>query len=111
MIAYESIGERLLNEQITFKGSEVMIKHFFSIFLGLFAGHSSNMIFNFVVAKAPQQNIIYKMYLAESCKLLSFVVSLLLIFKFFPIHPTIFIVSVVVYLIINFIKNLLKLII
>lgn len=88
-----------------------MNQYLFSIFLGLLAGYLPNIFFNLIVAKIPQQNIISKMYWAEFGKLLSFVFILLVIFKFLPIQPITFIISVVAYLIINFIKNLLKLII
>ena len=87
-----------------------MIQEVFSIILGLTACYLPNIIFDLIIAKNPQRNIISTMYLAEFSKLLSFTLGLLVIFKFVPIKPTIFIVSVIAYLIVNFIKNLLKLI-
>jgi hypothetical protein len=59
------------------------------------------------------KNIIKKLYLAEFVKLIFFSISLFLIFKhlqLLSIEPKIFIISVLIYLIFNFTKNLLKLI-
>ena len=87
-----------------------MYKYLFSIFIGLICCYLPSIIFKLVVAKVTQRNIIFKMYVAELCKLLSFILSLLVIFKFIPIDPRIFIISVIAFLIMNFIKNLLRLI-
>ncbi len=86
-------------------------KYLFSIFLGLFSCYLPNMMFSLVVDKITQKNIIFRMYLAEFCKLLTFILSISIIFKFLPIEPTIFIISVIACLIMNFTKSLLKLII
>ena len=59
------------------------------------------------------KNIIKKLYLAEFVKLIFFSISLFLVFKhlqLLSIEPKIFIISVLIYLIFNFAKNLLKLI-
>lgn len=58
------------------------------------------------------KNIIKKLYFAEFVKLIFFSISLFLIFKhlqLLSIEPKIFIISVLIYLIFNFTKNLLKL--
>lgn len=57
--------------------------------------------------------IIKKLYLAELCKVFFFILSLFLTFKhlqLLPINSKIFIITIIIYLIFNFAKNLLKLI-
>lgn len=88
-----------------------MLKSCFSIFFGVVVCHLSGMLFRLIIAKKQPSNIIYRMYLAEAGKLLVFILGVVVIFKFLPINHNIFIVSVSGYLIINFTKNLLKLII
>jgi hypothetical protein len=78
--------------------------------LGLFCGYLPSIMFDFIIDKVMQRNILFKMCVAECGKLLSFILILSLIFKFLPIEPLIFIISVIVFLIMNFIKNLLRLI-
>lgn len=88
-----------------------MSKNLFSVFLGIASGYLPDIIFDLIINKNPKQNIISRMYWAEFSKFLSFIFILLVIFNFLPIQPAIFIISVITYLIVNFIKNLLKLII
>ena len=80
------------------------------MFLGLVCGYLPSIIFDLIIDKVIQRNIIFKMCVAEFCKLLGFILILSVIFKFLPIEPIIFIISVIVFLIMNFIKNLLRLI-
>ena len=80
------------------------------MFLGLFCGYLPGIIFDLIIDKVMQRNILFKMCVAEFGKLLSFILILSLIFKFLPIEPVIFIISVIVFLIMNFIKNLLRLV-
>lgn len=83
----------------------------FSIFLGLLCGYVPSIVFGLVINKMSQKNIIFKIYWAQFCKILSFILVLLIVFKFLPIEPAIFIISVIAYLTMNFFKNLLKLIV
>jgi len=87
------------------------IKIFFSVALGILVGCLSNLVFTWVVAKSHKPSLLSKLYLAELCKIVVFVVSLLIVFKFLNlfIDPAIFIISNISYFIITFIKNLLKL--
>jgi hypothetical protein len=67
-------------------------------------------MFSLVVNKAKSENIILKMYLAEICKILMFILTLSLVFKLLPVDPAVCIISVLIFVIMNFAKNLLKLI-
>lgn len=78
--------------------------------MGLVSCYLPSIMFNLVVNKAKSENIILKMYLAEICKILMFILTLLLVFKLLPVDPAIFIISVLIFVIMNFVKNLLKLI-
>lgn len=87
-----------------------MIKYLLSLILGSLSGYLPNMIFNLVVNKAKLNHIVIKMYLAEACKIVAFILILLIVFKFVPVEPKLFIISVIGSVIMNFTRNLLKLI-
>lgn len=78
--------------------------------MGLASCYLPSIMFSLVVNKAKSENIILKMYLAEICKILMFILTLSLVFKLLPVDPAIFIISVLIFVIMNFAKNLLKLI-
>lgn len=87
-----------------------MIKYLLSLILGSLSCYLPNMIFSLVVNKAKLNHVVIKMYLAEVCKIVAFMLILLIVFKFVPIEPKLFIISVIVSVIMNFTRNLLKLI-
>ena len=59
------------------------------MFLGLACGYLPSIIFDLIIDKVIQRNIIFKMCVAEFCKLLGFILILSVIFKFLPIEPII----------------------
>lgn len=79
--------------------------------MGITCGYLPSKLFALMVDKVIQRNIILKMCLAELCKIISFILVVSLVFKFLPIEPVLFITSVIIFLIMSFAKNLLKLII
>lgn len=85
-------------------------KYLLSLILGSLSCYLPNMIFNLVVNKAKLNRVVIKMYLAETCKIVAFILMLLIIFKFVPVEPKLFIISVIVSVIMDFIRKLLKLI-
>lgn len=78
--------------------------------MGLVSCYLPSITFRWVVNNSKSANIILKMYLAEICKILMFIISLSLVFKWLPVDPVVCIISVLIFVIMNFAKNLLKLI-
>ena len=78
--------------------------------MGLVSCYLASITFSLVVNRAKPKNIILKMYLAEICKILMFILSLSLVFKLLTVDPVVCIISVLIFVIMNFAKNLLKLI-
>jgi hypothetical protein len=75
--------------------------------------NNTNISITTKITNIKIKNSIKKLYLAEFVKLIFFSISLFLVFKhlqLLSIEPKIFIISVLIYLIFNFAKNLLKLI-
>jgi len=87
-----------------------VIKYLLSLILGSLSCYLPNMIFSLVVNKDKLNHVVIKMYLAEACKIVTFMLILLIVFKFVPVEPKLFIISVIVSVIMNFTRNLLKLI-
>ena len=89
----------------------ITIKIIISIILGLAIGFLPNLVFALVATYNQPSQPTRKLYLAELCKILVFIAglsSVLGLLKTF-IYPTIFIGGTIGYIIVHFVKNLLKL--
>lgn len=87
-----------------------MSKYLLSLIFGILSGYLPDIAFNSVIKITKIKNITIKMYLAEACKIAVFILMLLIIFNFVPVDPKLFIIIVMVSVIMNFIRKLLKLI-
>lgn len=93
-------------------GTSKNLTDLLSIILGIILPVATEFLFKSIMklcSNKNHKNLIIFLFFTQIIKMTFFMISLFLCLKFLQIQPKLFIVSVLTYLTVNFMKNLLKL--